>query len=220
MEIKTIDNSKEVVNDMPKLESPFVRQENKNGDYVVTPEIKEGYEWVFENDDVMAIEKLHGTNVSVIIEDGNITAVFNRKNRVPAFNKGRQYVTKGILNSINRGYLNLKDGQWYGELIGPKLHNNPHKVDKHLWIPFQSYSWNNLRYKSWGKYPKTYESISKWFKDGLFSLFYCNWHGVDIETSEKEGFVEGIVFTDPKTKRMAKLRRDMFDWYKGKRHKQ
>ena len=30
-------------------------------------------------------------------------------------------------------------------------------------------------------------------------------------------FVEGIVFTHPDG-RMAKLRRDMFDWYEGRRH--
>ena len=30
---------------------------------------------------------------------------------------------------------------------------------------------------------------------------------------------EGLVFYHPDGKRMAKLRRDMFDWYKGDRHK-
>ena len=35
---------------------------------------------------------------------------------------------------------------------------------------------------------------------------------------DKEGFVEGVVFTHPDG-RMAKLRIDMFDWYKGPRHK-
>ncbi len=34
---------------------------------------------------------------------------------------------------------------------------------------------------------------------------------------DREGFVEGIVFTHPDG-RMAKLRRDMFDWFKGRRH--
>lgn len=33
--------------DMPKLKSPFVRKEI-DGVYQVTPEIEEGYEWVFE----------------------------------------------------------------------------------------------------------------------------------------------------------------------------
>jgi len=34
---------------------------------------------------------------------------------------------------------------------------------------------------------------------------------------DKPRFVEGIVFTHPDG-RMAKLRGDMFDWFKGKRH--
>jgi len=51
------------IRDMPKIESPFIRKEI-DGNYIVTPEIAEGYEWVFEDDSVMAIEKLHGTNVS------------------------------------------------------------------------------------------------------------------------------------------------------------
>jgi len=41
---------------------------------------------------------------------------------------------------------------------------------------------------------------------------------------DREGFVEGVVFTHPDG-RMAKLRVDMFDWYfkenpKARRHKQ
>ena len=52
------------INDMPKLYSPFVRKEIK-GAYVCINEISEGYEWVFEDESVMAIEKLHGTNVSI-----------------------------------------------------------------------------------------------------------------------------------------------------------
>ena len=62
------------IKDMPKIESPFVRKEI-NGIYVVTPEIAEGYEWVFNDDKVLATEKLHGTNVSILIQDGIITSV-------------------------------------------------------------------------------------------------------------------------------------------------
>jgi hypothetical protein len=48
------------INDFPKLESPFQR-ENKNGEYVVTPNINPGYEWVFNDvENVKAVEKLHG----------------------------------------------------------------------------------------------------------------------------------------------------------------
>lgn len=208
--IKVVDNTTEVVNDMPKLDSPFVREERNSG-YYVKDEINEGYEWVFESDSVIAVEKLDGTNVSVVIENGNITAVFNRKNRVAPFNKNKQFITKGLLNSLNRGYLNLKDGQWYGELVGPKVQGNPYKLDEHLWIPFQSYSWRKLKYNSWGDYPKTFDAIKSWFDYGLIPLFYSKIHGVSFDEAMKECKPEGIVFTDTKTKKMAKLRYDMFE---------
>ena len=199
------------IRDMPKLESPFVREEI-NGAYVVTPKITEGYEWVFDDESVMAIEKLHGTNVSIQIKDGVIVGIWNRTERLPFFNKGKKFIIEGLLNSFGRGYMEfLPDGQHFGELIGKKVNGNPYKIDGHLWIPFETYCQKSLKYKSWGKYPKDFNSISKWFKE-LMPLY-------DMERSkgDKEGFVEGVVFTHPDG-RMAKLRKDMFDWFEGKRH--
>jgi hypothetical protein len=197
------------INDMPKLESPFIRKEI-NGLYVVTPEINPGYEWVFEDESVMAIEKLHGTNVSIYIQDGVITGAWNRTERIPFFNKGKKYITEGLLNSFERGYMEfLPDGQHFGELIGPKVNGNPYNLDCHLWIPFESFGQKHLRYKSWGKYPKDFETISNWFKE-LMPLYA-------LMKGDKNGFVEGIVFTHPDG-RMAKLRRDMYGWFKGRRH--
>lgn len=195
---------------MPKLESPFVRKEI-DGDYIVTPEIAEGYEWVFNDDSVMAIEKLHGTNVSIVVIAGQVVEIYNRTERVPIINKQKDYITKGILESFKRGYIDfLGDGQHFGELIGEKVNSNPYKIEGHLWIPFETYAQKHLRYKSWGRYPKDFDTISNWFKDGLLPLF-------SSMRGNKHGFVEGIVFTHPDG-RMAKLRRDMFDWYKGRRH--
>jgi len=37
------------VSDFPKLHSPFEREENENGEYVLTGETQDGYEWVFED---------------------------------------------------------------------------------------------------------------------------------------------------------------------------
>jgi hypothetical protein len=195
------------INDMPKLESPFVRVKNSKGDYVVTPQITEGYEWVFNDESVMAIEKLHGTNVSILIEDGQVKSVWNRTERIPIFNKGKAHIIQGIMESYQRGYLEfLPDGQHFGECIGEKINGNPYKIKGNLWIPFESYGQEHLKYKSWGKYPKDFETISNWFKE-LMPLFCLRVHG-------KQGhkFVEGIVFTHPDG-RMAKLRTDMFDWY-------
>ena len=193
---------------MPKLESPFVRKEI-NGQYIVTDEIAEGYDWVFEDDSTMAIEKLNGTNVSIELTQGVVTRIFNRTERMQFIPKDKHYIIEGILNSKRKGYLEfLEDGQHFGELIGPKVNKNPYKLTEHLWIPFSGFCQKHLRYKAWGKYPKDFKTISDWFKDDLLPL-YSSMQG------NREGFVEGIIFTHPETGQMAKLRRDMFGWYSG-----
>ena len=201
-----------IINEMPKLESPFVREKNEKGDYVVTNKIAEGYEWVFEDKETKAIEKLHGENVSIYIDTiGNITHIWSRGRRVPFFTVDNRTIIDGLLNSYKRGYMEfLPEGQHFGELIGPGMQGNAYKINEPLWIPFNTYAKKNLYYKSWGKYPKTFESISEWFKT-LMPLYAGH-----IGSESK--FVEGVVFTHPDG-RMAKLRKDMFDWYKGERHK-
>jgi hypothetical protein len=74
-----------------------------------------------------------------------------------------------------------------------------------------------LAYKSWHKYPKTFENIEKWFsgeiKDGgIFSLL-ARRKGIELKP-------EGVVFHNLKTGQMAKLRLDMFKGFKGNRHKE
>jgi len=105
---------------MPKIESPFVRKMIGN-DYLVTDEIAEEMEWVFEDNSVIAIEKLHGTNVSIIVENGQITSIWNRKNRIDFFDKTKKHILEGLLEANLKGYLELPDGQWFGELIGKKV---------------------------------------------------------------------------------------------------
>ncbi len=200
---------------MPKLHSPFVRELDENENYVVKDEINEGYGWVFQDDSVIAVEKLDGTNVSIMIEDGEIVEVWNRMNRIPFFSKHGAFIMKGLINSYSKGYMDdLEDGQYFGELVGPspKRRENKYDLDQRLWIPFSTYSQNKLVYHSWGKYPKTYESISKWFKDDLIPLFYAKTHKMKYDTAKKEGYIEGVVFTHPDG-RMAKLRKDMFPFF-------
>ena len=212
--MKLIDKMKLI--DFPKMQCPFVRKVIE-GNYIVTDEIEEGYEWVFEDESVMAIEKLHGTNVSIVIKEGVVAEIYNRTSRIQFINKGKKFISEGILNSFERGYIDLLgDGQHFGELIGPKVNGNPYKLEQHLWIPFSTFGQKHLKYKCWGKYSKTFESIREWFKE-LMPL-YTSMKG------DREGFVEGIVFTHPDG-RMAKLRCDMFDWYfkdkpNARRHKQ
>ncbi len=196
--------------DMPKLESPLVR-ERRGEAYLVTPQIAEGLDWVFTDDTVLATEKLDGTNVSIVIDHGQIVSIWNRTEQIPFFKKGKSHLIEGVLEAFKKGYCDLPDGQHFGELIGEKVNGNPHKIQGHLWVPFTTFCRKHLAYNSWGKYPKDFETLSKWFKDDLFSLFV-----------RRKGMVqpaEGIVFVQPSTGKMAKLRRDMFDWFDGKKHK-
>jgi hypothetical protein len=203
------------IRDMPKLESPFAREMNAKGEYVVTPKITEGYGWVFTDDEVLATEKLDGTDISIVIKNRQIVAVYNRTHDLPFFEKGKYHVFHGILNALEKGYITIdNEGQFFGELIGPKVNGNPLKLDDHIWLPFQEYVWPHLAYKSFNKYPKSFDGISKWFKEDLFSLYYRKVHAGAKEPAE------GIVFVKPSTGQMAKLRRDMFDWYAGQRHKE
>ena len=123
------------IKDMPKLQSPFKR-EMINGKYVVTNKIEEGYEWVFEDDSVVAVEKLDGTNVSIIIENGKITRIFNRTGEVPFFGSAKRFIVEAIMNAYEKGWCNLTDGQYFGEVIGPKVQGNPYKLDYYIWMPF------------------------------------------------------------------------------------
>lgn len=200
--------------DFPKLHSPFKRIK-VGSKYLVTNEIDTDYSWVFEDSNVMATEKLDGTNICVNVEKGRIKNVYNRNNEKDIFKvKSDTYTTmiaEGIYAAIKKGWLSRYEEEYiYGEIIGEKINANRHKIKGHLFVPFNylkdKFSWN-----SYHKYPKTYESISEWFKE-LPSLF-AKRNNLEETTSE------GIVFHHPDG-RMAKLRRDMFDWYKGKGHKQ
>lgn len=196
--------------DMPKIECPFKRVTDAEGHYVVVDEIAEGMEWVFNDSDVLCTEKLDGTCSSVLIEGGKVTAIFTRAfdkmMEVPFFTKGKEFISEGMLEAFKKGYMdNLPDGQYFGETIGPKQQGNPYELDRHLWVPFDTHARSHLAYKSWGKYPKTYATLSAWFEKDIFSLFIRRIHN-------KAAPPEGVVFVQPSTGKMAKLRRDMFPW--------
>ena len=198
----------------PKIKSPFIRKEIK-GNYIVTPEIEEGYEWVFSEPGVMAVTKLDGTNIGIRIEKGNITRIFNRENEKFIMNvnqtKWEGACMEGLAKCIQKGWLKgLEDGDHYGELIGEIFNSNSHKIVGHLFVPFD-YLKKSCFWKSWiqNKYPKDFDSISEWFKE-LPDLFNQRLNLENIKA-------EGLVFYRKNGER-AKLRRDMFDWYKGDRH--
>ena len=127
-------------------------------------------------------------------------------------NKKDCAVLEGINNAISKGWLkNLPDGDYYGELIGEIFNGNLHKIQGHLFVPFD-YLQSKCHWRSWQKnqYPKDYKTIRQWFKDGIPSLFNQRLKLPEIKA-------EGLVFYHYDG-RMAKLRLDMFDFHEGVNH--
>lgn len=121
---------------------------------------------------------------------------------------------EAIFQSIGKGYVK-EDGEQAGEVIGPKVQSNPYKLAVHEWYPFEK-AITSLRYRSFDEHERTFDNWSSWFKDYLFSRYFTK--KASKEGSQENIFAEGIVFYNLKRKAegkiwMAKLRRDMFDWY-------
>jgi len=218
------------IRDMPKLESPFER-EDINGVYQCVPKLKEEYAWIF-TDKCLAVDKLDGTNVSVVIQDNQIKNVYNRTTRIDLW-KAKPWFFNGVRNAIETKNFNpdmLEDGQYFGELIGPKLQGNPYKLEEARWVPFK-YLKENYAYKFWqghvvpecqGKsVEEQFKIVEETFKE-LWSI-YKRQRGIKGEVDESTPFegtaaAEGIVFYNIETGAMCKLRRDMFAFYRGRRH--
>jgi len=222
-----------MLTDFPKLQCPFIRQTykvtkdsfKKNGRkhhlrspdvYLAVDRVNPGYEWVFDDPDTFAVEKVDGSNVKVLTENGRITAVQNRLNVIAPLQIDKPlnlYIMEGIYQAAAKKYVQ-PEGEQAGELLGPKFQGNPYQLDHHLWYPFER-SISQLRYKSFEQHDRTFDNWSGWFKDYLFSLFFQK---IVRKQSEATVFAEGVVFYNLKRKEtgqvwMAKLRRDMFDWF-------
>jgi hypothetical protein len=227
----------------PKIRSVYKRTDDSAGNYTVDPVVNDDFKWVFKNPcEVEAVEKIHGTNVAVYINDSKVTKISSRvgdrsMNLVDPYEQTeKHYIVRGVQNSIRRGYTdNLVDGWNFGELVGPSVHQNPYDLDENLYIPFE---WlrDKCAYRSYGKYSTEFEDISRWLREEIFSLFYSKMHGKSLEEStvSNDIFVEGIVFIHPEfegqisptdlddiqtdnydsvTHTICKLRRDMYSWY-------
>ncbi len=214
--------------DFPKIYCPFIRksftvdiedwkkhgrslQLRKPDVYLVINEINPDYEWVFDDPDTFAVEKLNGTNLKILTVVGRLTAVQNRKNVIDPLQviKGQSHLLEGIFQSIGKGYVE-KDGEQTGELIGPKLQGNPYELITHLWYPFEK-AIKHLRYNSFDEHERSFENWSSWFKNYLYSRF-------TTKRGNSKIMAEGIVLYNLKRKEegktwRAKLRRDMFPWY-------
>lgn len=221
----------EALTDFPKVYCPFIRRRYKviNGFkehgsklklrepvvYLVTNEINPGYEWVFTDKEVRAVEKLDGTNVKLKNENGRLVSLMNRKNIVDPLQimKGKTFIIEGVFHAIQKGYVK-ESGEQAGECIGPKLQSNPYNISYHTWYPFEL-AYENLFYKSFYEHERTFDNWSNWFQNFLRSRFYMKAHKCGFEEAP---FAEGVIFTSMSRKtagqtHMAKLRRDMFRWY-------
>jgi len=226
-------NNQIILTDFPKIECPFIRKNHpiskeqfqdyrkkynlrESQLYLVTKEVNPGYEWVFAEPDTIAVEKLDGTNVKVLIENKRIVHVQNRMNVIDllSIESSKFQFSDGIFNAAGKGYFTA-NGEYVGELLGPKINANHYKLPSHEWYPFER-AISSLKYKSFNEHERTFENLSTWFKNYLFSLFYAKKHNLPINEAI---YAEGVVFYNLKRKAenqwpyMAKLRRDMFDWY-------
>ena len=223
----------EILGDFPKIQCPFIRQTfpinkdhfkqhgNKHGlrgpeVYLVVNRMNPGYEWVFDDPDTIAVENLNGTNIKLKTEKGRLVALQNRKNVIDPLQiiSGKTFIVEGIFRGIGKGYVQ-PEGEQAGECLGPKVQGNPYKLAFHEWYPFEK-AINDLRYKSFHEHERNFDNWSLWFKDWLHSRYYQK-SAAKLGLDDKV-FAEGVVFYNLKRKAlnqtyMAKLRRDMFDWF-------
>ena len=222
----------EVMTDYTKLQCPFVRKDFKvneddflarGNEYelrtpvarLVVDEVNPGYEWVFDDKDTFAVEKLNGTNVKIRTKDGRLTGLQNRKNVVDPLQilKGKTFIVEGVFRAIAKGYVKM-DGEEAGEIIGKNVQGNPYKLDHHIWYPFEK-AIKDLSYRSFHEHDRTFDNWSDWFRKWLFSRFYAK----KTKPGESDNvFAEGVIFYNLRRKEeektwRAKLRRNMFDWY-------
>lgn len=221
------------LSDFPKIQCPFIRQTFKVDRsqwkrhrsrlqlrepevYLAVDRVNPGYEWVFDDPDTIAVEKLDGTNVKILTEKGRLVAVQNRLNVIDPLQvmKGKTFIIEGIFQAIGKGYVH-EEGEQAGEVIGPKLQGNPYQLAVHEWYPFER-SLTGLSYRSFHEHERTFDNWSAWFKDYLISRYYTK--RFKKSQAKETVMAEGVVFYNMKRKEqkkrwMAKLRRDMFDWF-------
>jgi hypothetical protein len=226
--------------DFPKINCPFIRKTFKIGKgvykihkskyklrapevYLVINQINPGYEWVFNDPNTIAVEKLDGFNVQIEISNNRIVAIRNRSNFIDISSLKiiglDVQILEGIYSAARKGFIQ-SNGEQSGELIGIKAQGNPYNIEGHEWYPFKK-AIESLKYKLFGVSDRTFNNISNWFQTSLESRYYYRYmskksnNNIDLKNMP---FAEGVVFYNLKNKEqgtpyMAKIRRDMFVWY-------
>lgn len=91
---------------------------------------------------VTITEKIDGTNVCVIIENGEVVGAQSRQRLITPDNDNF-----GFAGWVDRNKDQLKtlgDGYHYGEWAGPGIQQNPHLLETKTFFLFNSYRWDKV----------------------------------------------------------------------------
>lgn len=208
-----------------KTPAPYNREYIEGFGAVVDPHgeflgVKDGFEWVFDRaEECTCVEKLDGTNCAVRVVEHEHGGYYvdqvaardgpEHMNVVQPFDAPygmHDYITRAVQNTASRGYLDrvvdeYGTGWFYGEALGPQIHDNLYDLDEHLFIPFD-WARQKLEYNSYGRHDTDYESIKNWMRgadNGIFSLFHQAMHGGDLSelTPDAGTYVEGVIIIHP-----------------------
>lgn len=164
-------------------------------------EVASGWEWCFDCNQRVVLEKLDGTNVKIVVE-GKLLQIGARSQKDKGYIKTEfndpkyKYINEAVINRISKRSKAFKDGTYYGEAIGLNIQGNKYDLDRNLWYTFEPYKDGVGAYKD---YPLT-SNYENW-KDYILNL-------KSIINPNREA--EGVVFLNRNNGKMAKLRKDMF----------
>lgn len=185
--------------DFEKMFPPFLRDLSTD---LCIPTIAEGWEWCFDRTKCYVLEKVDGTNVKLVVENG-MMEVFARNQTTKGYANVRlndaqyKHLYQGVVNAVAVKNDTFKDGTHFGEVIGKSFNGNPYQMDTNLWVTFKPNSNGVQRYTN---YPET-ANFNEW-KEWILNLKSLLNPSVEAE---------GVVFLNKETGQMAKLRKDMFD---------
>ncbi|PLS18865.1 hypothetical protein CVD28_00245 [Bacillus sp. M6-12] len=203
MNRKSVENPKFL--EFEKMFPPFLRDMETG---LCIPQIAEGWEWCFDPTQSYVLEKVDGENTKIVVSNG-VYEVFARNQKTKGYvkvelgNPSYKYLMQGVANFIASRKKTLKDGVYFGEVLGENIQNNPYNLTSHLWYDFRPFKGGVEAYKD---YPKT-SNFEDW-KEWVLSL-------QSLLNPEVEA--EGVIFLNKEDGRMAKLRKDMFDLSYDKR---
>lgn len=227
MQIERIEVEHE--NDLLKIPGCLRRSANKEGIYVANGNIKKGYEWVFDDPDVICAEHIHGTNVNVIMVDlpdedetkeGKVVLVGAGTRNSELIGLSNKPIISAIWNSSARGFLRKENilgiVSEMGMLFIPGVIPSAFKNSAEAYIVPRVHQLKKMRYTQWRKVTPTIENISDWLREDLNSHFkpsVAQHIGCGRASFNDQYRPNGLLFYQPSTGAMARITCDMFDWY-------